>query len=87
MPILDYGASVCCFKSYTEIDSVQNRAIRYFLGVHRFTPNFAIKGDIGWLSSSMRHWYYMIRMCNKVILMDDIRLTKRIFIFALYQWE
>ena len=74
-----HGASVRGFKSYTEIDSVQNRAIRYFLGVHRFTPNLAINGDIGWLSFSMKHWYHMIRMWNRVILMGDIRLTKRIF--------
>ena len=48
IPILDYGASVWGFKSYSEIGSVQNRgAIRYFLGVYRFTPSLAIIGDIG----------------------------------------
>ena len=46
IPVLDYGASVWDYKAYTEIDSVQNRAIRYFLGVHRFTPSLAINGDV-----------------------------------------
>ena len=39
VPVLDYGASVWGYKTYTVIDCVQNRAIRYFLGVHRFSAN------------------------------------------------
>ncbi|MCG8049515.1 MAG: reverse transcriptase family protein, partial [Candidatus Thiodiazotropha endolucinida] len=79
IPVLDYGTSVWGFKTYNEIDSVQNRAIRYFLGVHRFSPNLAINGDVGWLPSTMRHWHNMVRMLNRITVMDDSRLTKRIF--------
>ena len=87
IPVLDYGASVWGFKSYTEIDSVQNRAVRYFLGVHRFSPTLAINGDIGWLPSTMRHWFHMIRMWNKLIVMDDSRLTKRMFNYDYVQCQ
>ena len=46
--ILDYGSSVWGYKPYVQIDNVQNRAMRFFLGVHRFTPNLAITGEMGW---------------------------------------
>ncbi len=57
----------------------QNRAIRYFLGVHRFTPLLAINGDMGWIRSSDRRWVAMIRLWNRLVDMDHTRLTKRIF--------
>ena len=47
VPILDYCSSVWGFDDYSSVDPVQNRSIRYFLGVHRFAPKVAINGDIG----------------------------------------
>ena len=37
------------YRKYKPCDNVQNRAMRYFLGVHRFVPLLAINGDVGWL--------------------------------------
>ena len=53
-PILDYCSGVWGAAKLDKIDTVQNRAIRYFLGTHRFSPNLAINGDMGWLSSQTR---------------------------------
>ena len=39
VPVLDYCSGVWSFKSFDKIDMIQNRAIRYFMGVHRFTPS------------------------------------------------
>ena len=36
VPFLDYCASVWGYKQFQSIDNVQHRAVRYFLGVHRF---------------------------------------------------
>jgi hypothetical protein len=37
-PILDYGAEVWRYSSMKNIcENVQNRAIRYYFGVHRYT--------------------------------------------------
>ena len=47
-PILDYCSGVWGYNKLEKLNTVQNRAIRLFLGVHRFTPNKAIKGDMGW---------------------------------------
>ena len=62
VPVLDYCSSVWVFKSYQNIDNVQNRTMRYFLGVHRFTPIPAMVGDTGWLSSVYRRWLAMLRV-------------------------
>ena len=36
--LIDYCSSVWASKQFDKIDMIQNRAIRYFMGVHRFTP-------------------------------------------------
>ena len=78
-PVLDYCAGVWGFKQFGKIDTVQNRAIRYFLGVHRFTPILAINGEMGWTISMHRRWANMLRLWNRLIGMNNDRLTKCVF--------
>ena len=47
-------------NDYASIDAVQNRSIRYFLGVHRFAHKVAINGDVGWLPSKERRSVNMV---------------------------
>ncbi len=49
------------------------------LGVHKFAPNLAINGDVGWISSSVRRKSEMLRYWNRLIHMDSKRLTKKVF--------
>ena len=83
VPVLDYCSSVCGFKSHQNIDNVQNRVMRYFLGVHRFTPILAMVGDSGWLQSVYRRWLAMLHLWNRFTSMDDNRLTKQVFPYDL----
>ena len=53
-PIIDYGASIWGHTHYHCIDSVQNRAMRFFLGVPCKTPTSAVIGDMGWLAPQVR---------------------------------
>ena len=69
------------YRSYAQLDYIQNRAIRYFFGVHRFTPILAIVGKLGWLPSQYRRWLSILRFWNRLILMDGSRLTKQVFNF------
>ena len=78
-PILDYSASTWGFKQYTPIDCVQNRAMRYFLGVHRFAPTLAMTGDTGWIPSMYRRWTSMLRFWNRILNVDNDRLLRRVF--------
>ena len=42
-PILDYGSGVWGYNRFSKTETIHNRALRYFLGVHRFAPNHAIQ--------------------------------------------
>ncbi len=41
VPILNYCSSVWSYCNLDKIDTVQNRALRLFLGVHKFAPNLS----------------------------------------------
>ena len=82
VPILDYCAGVWGFKKFEKIDSVQNKAIRLFLGVHGYAPNLAIQGDMGWVCSHTRRKTEMIRYWNRLLKMEDGRIPKKIL-----RWE
>ena len=80
VPVTDYCSGVWGFSDFIKGDMVQNRAIRDFLGVHRFTPILAISGDMGWPISLHRRWINMLRLWNPLVSMGDDRLTKTIFL-------
>ena len=54
--ILDYGASVWGYGNHKYGQQVQNRAIKYFLGVHQNAPNLAVQSEMGWLNVQY-HFY------------------------------
>jgi hypothetical protein len=77
-PIIDYCSGIWGFKSYKSIQDVQYKAIRYFLGVHKFCPLPALEGDIGWSSCVTRCHLNMIRFWNHLITLSDDRLPHKI---------
>ena len=79
-PILGYCASVWGSKNSAQCDSVQNKAIQYFLGVHKFTALAALNGEMGWLPCKYRHYLCMLRLWNRLIKMDSSRITKKVFL-------
>ena len=79
VPVLDYGSCVWGYGNFEKVNSVQNRAIRLFLGVHKFTSNLAINGDMGWVSSKIRRYLCILRFYNRLINMQEDRLAKKVF--------
>ena len=55
--------------------------MRLFLGVHKFAANDVLLGDLGWVASEVRRDVSIIRLWNRLVKMDDTRLTKRVFNF------
>ena len=82
-PILEYGSGVWGFVKENHIDIVQHRAMRYFLGVHKYAPNAGIYGDMGWVKHSLSRYVNMIRLWNRYLKMNDNRLTRKIFEYDL----
>ena len=55
-PVINYGACIWGFKSYSCINAVQNRAMRFFLGVGKYTLVAALQGEMGWEPSIAKQW-------------------------------
>ncbi len=80
-PILDYGSAIWGFKSYDNLDKIQNRATRFFTGVHRYAPILGHAGDMGWVSNRGRWKICILRLWNRLTVMDPERLLKKIFLW------
>jgi hypothetical protein len=78
-PVVEYVSGVWGFKKFKNIDMLQNRAARIFLGVHKFTPILVLEGDTGWLSPRYRRWINMLRLWNRLNNLENDRLTKVVF--------
>ena len=78
-PILNYCSSVWGFKNFGFAEKVQNRAIRFFLGLHRNAPVLALQGDMGWMLPKYKYYLSAVRLWNKICKMDQGHLTRKIF--------
>ena len=81
VPIMDYCSGVWGYKKYSKCDVVQNKGARAFLGVHRFAPNLAVNGDMGWTPPIIRRQSNMVRLWYRFLVMNPSRLTKKIFLW------
>ena len=81
--IMDYASGVWGNKYYSKSDTVQNKAIRIFLGVHKYASNVAIQGDVAWTTLHIRRKLNMIRLWHRLTTMDSDRITQKIFLWDL----
>jgi len=81
VPAMLYGSEVWGYIKSKDIENIQKRAIRYFMGVHKSTPIPAMMGETGWTPIYIKQSINMIRFWNRVIKMDISRVTKRIFMW------
>ena len=66
---------------FRTVKMVQNRVMRYYLGVHKFAPISGMQGDLGWLSVRYRRYKCMVNYWNRLVKLADNRLTKRVCIY------
>jgi hypothetical protein len=78
-PILDYCSGIWHFENHECANKIQNRAIRYFLGIHRNTTIIAFQGDMGWLIPKYRYYLSTLRLWNRIISLPEHSLTRQIF--------
>ena len=69
-------------KSYSCINAIQNRAIRFYLGTGKYTPTAAVFGDMGWTPPLLKQWKSICNHWNQNIHTNITRLNKRIFTWA-----
>jgi hypothetical protein len=81
-PVIYYGAAVWGQREFSCINAVQNRACRYYLGVGKFTPVDALRGDMGWSFPMHRQWLCVSRLWHRLVNMEDSRVNYRVFAWA-----
>ena len=78
-PIIEYGSGIWGHLEASPINAVQNRAMRYYLGVHKLSPNIALSGDMGWITPKLSRVVNRLRLWNRLVEMQGNRLTRKIF--------
>jgi len=78
-PVMMYGAALWGHKEYNKLNTVQNRACKFFLGVSKTASNMACHGDMGWLSVEAKQKIEMVRLYCRLHNMDKSRLTYNVF--------
>lgn len=78
-PILLCAAGIWGGKEFSKVNAIQNRAIRCFLCVHKFTPVLALQGDMGWEPCLIKQKGEMLRLWNRLSSMPEGRIAKRVF--------
>ncbi len=82
IPITTYGAGIWGVNQYKEINDIQLRASKIFLGLSKSAPNNAAMGDIGWASMYGHQLSEVFRLRVRLTNMKTNRLTKVIFVEA-----
>ena len=77
--ISDYSAGVWGLGVYPKLDSVHNRALRCYLGVHKYAPIAALQGEMGFTPPDVRRKIELVRLWNHLISLDSDRLPRKIF--------
>ena len=79
--VLDCSCAVWQHADCNKIDQVHNKAMRVFLGLHRFSPILGLEGELGWEPCFIRRYTELARYWNKLILMEPTRITKQMFMY------
>ena len=76
--IMNYACAVWGVKDIPCCDAIQYRAMRLFLGVHRFTPKPAISGEMGWMPTFSERILCALNFYNRISSLDENRIPKQV---------
>ena len=80
--IMNYASGVWGFRHYDSPQVLQNRIMRFYLGVHKFAPVSSTKIEMDWLECRESRWLEMLRLFNHINKMDENRLPH-----IIYKWD
>lgn len=83
VPVISYGAAVWGMKSFSCINAVHHRAMRFYLGTGKYTPNAAVQGEMGWKPILHEQWKVICSHWSRCLNYDSIRVNKKIFNWTL----
>ena len=65
--VADYSSGVWGLGLYTKLNNVHNRALRTYLGVHKYAPLESLMGKLAFTPPAIRRKVEMIRLWNRII--------------------
>ena len=74
-PIIAYGAVVWGDRTYSCTNEFQNKAMRFFIGVGKYTNCSAVSGDTGWSQPASRQWKPVLLQWHRFVTMSNARLN------------
>ena len=82
-PIILYGAGIYGMKEHKILNTIQNRACRFFLSLPPKAPNLAVNGDLGFKSVRCMLHTGAVRTWLRLKNMDRDRLAYQAFLWSL----
>ena len=87
VPVMDYCSGIWGLhkkdqRKMHSLDKVQERALRFYIGLDRKTPIAGLNGDYPLLSGTSRRVISGARFYNSILSMPETRLPRRIFEIA-----
>jgi hypothetical protein len=79
VPVITYASAVWGTKSFSCVNAVHHRAMRFFLGTGKYTPIVAVQGDMGWKPIIIDQWKSVCNHWHRCLLYNDCRINKKIF--------
>ena len=82
LPVINYSSFLWGFKSYDQVNKIQFKLIRNFLGLNRNVPLDALIGEMGWKPISCLTKITCIKFWKRLHTLHNNRITKAVFIEA-----
>ena len=79
--ISDYAGEVTGYTQYGKSVQLQSRAIRAFLGLPKNSCSIGVLSEVDWLLPEYRTRLRMVRQYNRMLKMDNGRLTKKVYLW------
>ena len=82
LAVINYGSAIWGAKTFSCIETIHNRAMRFYLGTGKYTPNAALIGDMGWEPIIVKQYASVANFWARCINMDDTRINKKVFSYS-----
>ena len=77
-PISDYFAGIWGFNHFDSMNKIQNRASRYYLGLHPKAPIAGLQGDMGWFLPKYKHIIALFKTWNRLTKLKTDRIVSKV---------
>ena len=89
-PVLFFCSGIWGHTNFTEIDSVLNKACRYFLGITKHCSNVSLRGDLEWSSCEVKQNVETVCLWCRLRNVPKHRIIQRVHEWSLRKvrtWE